>query len=78
MRANRRYRLTVTRAGRTPAWLAGTDRVDQIEVVEVDSGEVVLFWDCLPREASRLARRLRTDLAQMEADEFIAAWSQRT
>jgi hypothetical protein len=36
---------------------------------------VILFWDCSPREASRLARRLRTDLAGQEAQEFIEHWS---
>ena len=58
-----------------PASLASPDRVDHVEVVEVGSGEVVLFWDCSPREASRLARALRTDLAGRDADEFIARWS---
>ena len=45
MKANRAYRLIVTRGGRAPALLADTERVDHIEVVEIDSGEVVLFWD---------------------------------
>jgi hypothetical protein len=35
----------------------------------------VLFWDLGPQQASRLARALRTDLAQLEAGEFIARWS---
>jgi hypothetical protein len=76
VRANRAYRLIVTREGRAPALLAEPDRVDHIEVVEIDSGEVILFWDCLPREASRRARALRADLAQLEADDFIARWSE--
>jgi hypothetical protein len=46
-----------------------------VEIVDVSSGEVVLFWDCGPREASRLARRLRTDLAGLEAEEFLDRWS---
>src|SRR5271155_5614546 len=58
MKANRAYRLIVTRGGRTPALLADTSRVDHIEVVEVDAGEVVLFWDRPPQAASRLARAL--------------------
>ena len=45
MKANRAYRLIVTRAGRAPALLADPSRIDHIEVVEIDSGEVVLFWD---------------------------------
>jgi hypothetical protein len=75
MRAGRSYRLIVTRGGLAPALLADTTRVDHIEVVEIDSGEVVLFWDCAPQPASRLARELRGDLAQLEDDEFMARWS---
>jgi hypothetical protein len=75
MKANRAYRLIVTRGGRTPALLADTTRVDHIEVVEVDGGEVILFWDRPPQAASRLARALRADLSQLEAGEFLARWS---
>jgi hypothetical protein len=75
MKANRAYRLIVSRAGRAPALLADVERVDHIEVVEIDSGEVVLFWDRPPHAASRLARALREELAQLEAEEFIARWS---
>jgi hypothetical protein len=74
MRANRAYRLIVTRGGRGPSWLAGPGRVDHVEVVEVDSGEVVLYWDCAPARAGRLARALRADLAQLEREQFIARW----
>ena len=63
------------RGGRSPAWLADPARVDHVEVVEVASGEVILFWDAAPREASRLLRALRADLAGREADEFLARWS---
>jgi hypothetical protein len=75
MRAGRAYRLLVRRGGAAPAVLASPDRLDHVEIVDVSSGEVVLFWDCAPREASRLARALRTDLAGREAGEFIAHWS---
>jgi hypothetical protein len=75
MRANRAYRLIVKRRGWAPALLADPARVDHIEVVEIDGGEVVLFWDCPPVEAGRRARALRTDLAQLEAEEFIARWA---
>jgi hypothetical protein len=75
MKANRAYRLIVTRAGRAPALLADAERVDHIEVVEIDGGEVVLFWDRPPHATSKLARALREELAQLEADEFIARWS---
>ena len=75
MRATHAYRLIVTRGGRAPALLADAGRIDHIEVVEVDSGEAVLFWDRPPQAASKLARALRADLAQLEAPEFIARWS---
>ncbi len=75
MRANRAYRLIVTRAGRAPALLADADRVDHVEVVDLESGEVVLFWDRPAAAASKLARALRADLAQLEAEEFMARWS---
>jgi hypothetical protein len=74
MKANRAYRLIVTRGGRAPALLADTSRFDHIEVVEVDSGEVVLFWDRPPQAASRLARALRADLSELPAEDFIARW----
>jgi hypothetical protein len=74
MSARRAYRLIVTRGGAGPAWLAGPRRVDHVEVVEVDSGEVVLFWDLPAVQARRLVRALREDLGQLEADAFLAAW----
>jgi hypothetical protein len=75
MRAKDAYRLIVTRGGRAPALLADVERVDHIELVEIDSGEVVLFWDLPPHEASRRARALREELAQGDAAEFLARWS---
>jgi hypothetical protein len=75
MKADRAFRLIVTRSGRTPALLADVERGDHVEVVEIDSGEVVLFWDCPPHAASKLARTLREEMAMLEADEFLARWS---
>jgi hypothetical protein len=75
MRASHAYRLIVTRGGLAPALLADTARVDHVEVVEIDGGEVVLFWDRPPQAASKLARALRADLARLEAEEFMARWS---
>jgi hypothetical protein len=75
VRANRAYRLIVKRSGWMPAPLADSSRVDHIEVVEVDSGETVLFWDGPPQEVARRARALRGDLSQLEAEEFSARWS---
>ncbi len=75
MKAKSAYRLIVTRGGRAPALLADTERVDHIELVDIDDGEVALFWDVPPHVASRMARQLREDLAQLDATEFIARWS---
>jgi hypothetical protein len=74
VRANRAYELRVRRDRRRPAFLAGPDSVDCVEVVEIDSGEVALFWDTAPRQTGRLARALRADLAQLEAADFLRAW----
>ncbi|HWH11112.1 MAG TPA: hypothetical protein VG165_08285 [Solirubrobacteraceae bacterium] len=75
MTARQAYRLIVTRGGRMPSFLADSGRVDHIEVVEIDSGEVVLYWDCEPGQATRMARALRRDLAQLDGADFIALWS---
>jgi hypothetical protein len=75
VRAKDAYRLIVTRGGRTPALLADAERVDHIEVVGIDDGEVVLFWDLPPHAASRRARMLREELTRLDAPEFLARWS---
>lgn len=74
MKANRAFELMVRRGGRAPGMLASADRRDHVEVVEIDSGEVVLFWDTTPRQTGRLSRALKADLAQLQADEFLARW----
>ena len=62
MKANRAYELLARRGER------------HVEIVEIDSGEVVLFWDTLPGDSGKLARALRADLAQLEADAFLTKW----
>ena len=74
MKANREYELIVRLGGRAPAALAHPERVDQVEVVEVATGEVALFWDTAPAQTGRLSRALKTDLAQLEADAFVRRW----
>jgi hypothetical protein len=74
VRANREYELLVRRGGRGPAVLAGPGRVDHVEVLEIASGEIALFWDTVPSQTGRLARALRADLAQLESDVFLAKW----
>jgi hypothetical protein len=74
MRANRSYRLLHTRSSRRPASLDPA-RMDHLEVVEVASGEVVLFWDLPAPDAARQARRLREDMSQLDDLEFLSRWS---
>ena len=74
MKANRAYELIVSRGGRGPALLRSADENDHVEVVEIESGEVVLFWDTTPAQTGRLSRALKADLAQMDAQAFLARW----
>jgi hypothetical protein len=74
LKANRAYELLVRRGGRGPALLRSAGEADHVEVVEIDSGEVVLFWDTTPSQTGRLSRALKADLAQLDADEFLARW----
>jgi hypothetical protein len=74
MKANRRFELKVTRSGSTPALLADPDRIDHVEVLDLYTNEVELFWDLPAGDASRLARRLREELAALDAEEFIDRW----
>ena len=75
MRANRSYRLLHTRSRRRPASLDPA-RIDHLEVVEVASGEVVLFWDLPAPEAARQARRLREDLSRLDDLQFLSRWGE--
>jgi len=75
VRAGRCFRVIVRRSGLVPAFLANPDRLDHVEVVEVDGGEVVFFWDLPPQTASRTAREVREDLGRMEREDFLARWS---
>ena len=74
MKANREYELSVRKAGRGPALLRGPGRTDHVEVLEIATGEIALFWDTEPAQTGRLARALRADLAQLEAPDFVAKW----
>jgi hypothetical protein len=74
VRANRAYELITSREGLQPAFMADPQRLDRVEVVSIDDGEAVLFWDLPARDAAHLLRELRTDLAQLSADQFISKW----
>jgi hypothetical protein len=54
--------------------MADAKRLDRIEVVSVDDGEVVLYWALEAKLASRLLRELREDLVGLDAEEFIDKW----
>jgi hypothetical protein len=74
MKANRAFDLTVSRGGLEPAFLADRHRTDRIEVVSIDDGEVVLFWELPAKQAAKLLKRLRGDLVGLQAEEFVALW----
>jgi hypothetical protein len=74
VRANRAYELIVSRGGLEPAFLADRDRLDRIEVVSIEDGEVVLYWDLGAKVAARLLRELREDLVALEAEDFMDKW----
>ncbi len=74
MKANRAYHLIVSREGLEPAFLADDDRLDRVEIISIDDGEVALYWDLPAKRAARLLKELRADLAGMEADEFFDKW----
>ena len=48
MKANREYELSVRKAGRGPALLRGPGQTDHVEVLEIATGEIALFWDTEP------------------------------
>ena len=74
MRANRAFHLIVSRSGHQPAFMAGRQRIDRIEVVSVDDGEVVLYWELPAKQATKLLKTLRADLVGLEAEEFVSIW----
>jgi hypothetical protein len=74
VKANREYELYVRRGGRGPAAIADPERVDQVEIVDIATGEVALFWDTAPSQTGRLARALRRDLARLEGRDFLRRW----
>jgi hypothetical protein len=74
MKANRVFHLIATRGGREPAFLADRRRLDRIEVVSIDDGELLLYWELPAKDATKLLRQLRADLAGLEAEEFLSLW----
>jgi hypothetical protein len=61
VRADRAYELRVTRA--------------MIEVLDIATGEIALFWDVRPDQTRRFAKALRADLVSLEAGAFLDKWT---
>ncbi len=61
MRADRAYELRVSRA--------------MIEVLDIATGEIALFWDVRPDQTRRFARALRADLVSLDARQFLDKWT---
>lgn len=74
MKANRAFELIVSRDTHEPAFLADPRRLDRIELVSIESGEVVLYWELPAKEAAKLLRQLRAELVAFDAEEFRRAW----
>ncbi|MBV9802764.1 MAG: hypothetical protein JO130_06220 [Solirubrobacterales bacterium] len=74
MKANRAYELIVSRGGREPAFLSDPKRTDRIEIVSIDDGEVILYWNLGAKDAAKLLKLLRFDLANLDAEEFFDKW----
>lgn len=77
MKANRAYELLVRRGSAGPAFLADRGSTDHLEVVDIATGEPVLLWDVPARQSGRMRRALKADLAQLDADAFLARWRRR-
>lgn len=74
MKANRAFELIVSRGGLEPSFLADRRRLDRVEVVSIDDGEVILYWELPAKQATKLLKLLRNDLINLDADEFIPTW----
>jgi len=74
MRANRAYELIVKRGGREPVFMSDRHRTDRIEIVSVDDGEVILYWNLAAKDAAKLLKLLRADLVTLEAEDFFDKW----
>jgi hypothetical protein len=48
---------------------------DTIEVVDLDEGEGVLFWDCTARQRRRMVEALIRDLDRLSPQEFLYQWA---
>ena len=42
--------------------------------MSASDGEVVLFWELPPKDATKLLRQLREELVSLDIEEFRRAW----
>jgi hypothetical protein len=66
MRAKNRYRMIVRPAGADSS---------AVEIVDIDAGEAVLYWDLLRHDAKIVTRMVRADLAELDDREFFERWA---
>jgi hypothetical protein len=74
VRANRAFELLVAREDPRPGPLVDPESIERIEVVSIDDGETILFWEVSAREGQRLLRELRRDLAGLDREAFVRTW----
>ena len=74
MKANRAFHLIVARGGREPAFIADRRRLgpDRGGIGRRRRAAAVL--GAAAKQAVKLLKRLRADLAGLEAEEFLALW----
>jgi len=46
-----------------------------IEVVDRDTAEAVLFWDCTRSQLRRMREKLIADLDRLDSEEFLREWA---
>jgi hypothetical protein len=46
-----------------------------IEVLEISTGEIALFWDVRPDQTRRFAKALRADLVTLDDRSFLDKWA---
>lgn len=46
-----------------------------IEIVDLDTAEAILFWDCTRPQLRKMRELIIADLDRLPADEFLAAWA---
>ena len=48
---------------------------DSIEIVDLDQGEGILFWDSTSRQSRRMHEALIRDLDRLSPQEFLYRWA---